>query len=696
MKGSIATRYLKTILPILLLLFTVVIVGAYTTYQNKSMEDSKTHVNQVLDLVNNNLRNWVDTQVLLAQNLASNTDVIEACKNPWDTSAVAKASTFLNMSFKQYSYQENFPLVVKLPADQKVVINDKGKDIEVTDGHYIADTVDGKTLGKAGTQMSFVKGIYEGKPSFVSEVYPSILRGNPIFVVSAPVKDGNNLVGATVVAPQMDYFTQKFVDTVKVGKTGSLYLIDSNNSIIAHPDKTKILNAEASESIKAVVDKIKAGETSFDYTSDQVTQTYTVRKFDTEGLNVNSQWYLVLVQDKAEITAEATKVLFLIVGVALLLFILIWLTISYLTNKIIVKPLNKIGASFEAVANGDLRDSVNLDEKDANLFRGELGVLSKGFNQMLQNLRQLITAVKSKSDVIEFAFKELSLASQQTTQATNTIANTSSQLANDAEKQADAVVNTKQAIENIANIANDIVVTSNNTCESTLEATKVAVDGRDALQKVVDQMNNINTTVQGSSNIIAELGKKSESIGKIVEVISSVAAQTNLLALNAAIEAARAGEHGRGFSVVADEIRKLAEQSSNATTEISKLIYEIQSQTNEAVSSMKNGSREVIEGRHTVDNARERFNAILEMVTKVDTQVKDISVAINNMSTHSGSILNQANNMKEFALESASSAEELLGATQEQTSTVEDMANSINNLAESSEELSNLIKKFDI
>ena len=196
--------------------------------------------------------------------------------------------------------------------------------------------------------------------------------------------------------------------------------------------------------------------------------------------------------------------------------------------------------------------------------------------------------------------------------------------------------------------------------------------------------------------MVAELGDRSKAIGQIVATISGIAGQTNLLALNAAIEAARAGEQGRGFAVVAEEVRKLAEQSQEATKQISALIGAIQSDTEQAVTAMDNGTREVKLGTEVVNAAGQAFQEIVGLVGQVSDQIKEVSATIEQMAIGSQQIVGSVNQIDLLAKEAAAQAQTVSAATEEQSASMEEIASSSQSLAQLAMELRDAVGKFHV
>ena len=223
-----------------------------------------------------------------------------------------------------------------------------------------------------------------------------------------------------------------------------------------------------------------------------------------------------------------------------------------------------------------------------------------------------------------------------------------------------------------------------------------ADDGERKVTEAVQQMKLVEDTVSASARVIRELGQESDKIGAIVDAISQIAEQTNLLALNAAIEAARAGEHGRGFAVVADEVRKLAEQSSTSAGEISALIGNIQEKAGQAVSVMEDGVRQVQNGAEAVNGAGSSFHEIAGMVSKVAVESKDMARVIKTLTANTSVILQAIEKISAMSRDVASEAETVSAATEEQTATMHEIANASQTLSEMAKSMEDSVSKFRV
>lgn len=383
--------------------------------------------------------------------------------------------------------------------------------------------------------------------------------------------------------------------------------------------------------------------------------------------------------------AQTASVTISIITVILSIFI------GFFAARSIANPVRKILANVEAVARGDLSEyENNIHSQD------EIGELASAIARMRENLYGLIKQVSQATDQVAASSEELSASAEESAQAVNQVAEVISEVADGTENQLKAVNDTSAVVQQMSAGVQQIAASANTVADTSAKSADAAQEGSKAIEKTITQMNHIEQTVTRSAQVVTKLGERSKEIGRIVDTISGIAGQTNLLALNAAIEAARAGEQGRGFAVVADEVRKLAEQSQEAAKHIAGLITEIQTDTESAVMAMNEGTREVQVGTAVVNHAGDTFKEILELFSQVSNQVREISAAIQQMASGSQQIVSSVHDIDMISKDTASQAQTVSAATEEQSATMEEIAASSQALAKLAEELTQSVSKFKI
>ncbi|MCX6136393.1 MAG: methyl-accepting chemotaxis protein [Ignavibacteriales bacterium] len=328
------------------------------------------------------------------------------------------------------------------------------------------------------------------------------------------------------------------------------------------------------------------------------------------------------------------------------------LAVSFV-SRVIIKPLGELTAAVAKISDGYLNTSVNVKTVD------EIGELGASFNRMAQNIKQTIEDVASIAESVSNASSNLSSNTEE--------------LAAGTEEQSSQANEVASAVEEMTNTIVDNTKNAHITAESAKKARESARDGGKIVEETIHGMKRIAEVVTQSAATVTELGKSSAQIGEITTVIDDIADQTNLLALNAAIEAARAGEQGRGFAVVADEVRKLAERTTKATKEIAVMIKKIQTDTQVAVTSMDRGTKEVTQGIELADKAGIALQDIVKMSHEVTDMISQIAAASEQQSKASEEIAKNITVISNVTQEAA-------GGTQQIARIAEDLNQSVESL----------------
>ena len=386
-------------------------------------------------------------------------------------------------------------------------------------------------------------------------------------------------------------------------------------------------------------------------------------------------------------SATSTKML---IGISIMADILC-LLLGLVVASLISNSIKKVLVSVERVSAGDLStEDVIVKGTD------EAGQLATSFNIMKNNLHSLVKQVSQSSEQVASSSEELTAIAEQNTQASTHIATSIELVAQGTEKQAGAVNETSSAVEEISASTEEVAASSSEITHSMVETMNTTNAGQKALDRVVEQMNSISVGTNRVQHSIMELSTNSEKIGNIVGVITGIADQTNLLALNAAIEAARAGEQGRGFAVVAEEVRKLAEQSREATTQIETLINLNHSDIGTAVIAIEDGASGVKVGMEVVKVAGQSFSEIAKLVENVSAQIEQISATIQQIASGNQQIVTSVRQVDVLSKETANQAQTVSAGVEEQIASMEQVTSSAQNLSTMAFELQTIINRFTI
>lgn len=387
--------------------------------------------------------------------------------------------------------------------------------------------------------------------------------------------------------------------------------------------------------------------------------------------------------------AKKQDVVFFVAGNAFLA-LLILVGLSIIISRMIVRPLTEVKDLLTEAENGNFTVKGNYESKD------EIGELTSSFNNMTNTLKAVFSTVQDSSQQVAAASEQLSASAEQNSNASEHITMTVQELAIGSDKQLDTVDNSTRVIEDITEHTKTISNHTEKISKDALHASALSNEGNQAIQKVNVQMNSIFENVNSLSKAVSSLDARSNEISQITNVITGISAQTNLLALNAAIEAARAGEQGKGFAVVADEVRKLAEESTRSTEQIANLIQLIQDDTNLTIETMAKAAQEVQSGLNVVHVAGSSFEKIEEAVNGVVSQIEDISESLKKLSSGTISVNDSIKNVSMVAQETSMVTQNISAATEEQLASMQEITSSSLALAKLADDLQVIIKQFKI
>ncbi|WP_188398396.1 methyl-accepting chemotaxis protein [Sporomusa sp. GT1] len=546
-----------------------------------------------------------------------------------------------------------------------------------------------KTRANVSDRDFYQKVMVSGQ-SFIADPVISKVDGQMVVVIAAPLKQAGKTVGMLGGTVMVNDLIEKVL-TVKTGQTGYAYVIQGNGLVIIHPEKDLIMKANflADQAVDAQLRQLTGQMTA----GKQGAGRYTLQgvgKYLAYAPVTGTSWSLAVTVPAAEVLTglDSFKTGFLITLGAVLLLAGMG---SFFFARTLARPLQMLSAMTESISCGDLTvPAVTLHSKD------ELGRLAADFNTMTANTKTVVKQVMQSAEQVAAASEELTASAEQSAVAATHVAGAIGKVTVNTENQLKDLCDTTLVVEKLSRQIQEIAGGANEATHLARETSCKIVTGKEAVEQTVNQMNKIDQATNSVQQAIERLAASSSQINEIVNVIASIAGQTNLLALNAAIEAARAGEQGRGFAVVADEVRKLAEQTQEAAKQITGLIGENQANITNAVNLMNVGTGDVRQGIGLVHHAGDSFAEIARLVGQVSDQIRGISAAIGDMAVGSAQIVDKVRGVEQAGNQVNQLIQGVSADTQSQSATMQEISVASHTLALLAEELQKAVHVFKL
>ena len=360
-------------------------------------------------------------------------------------------------------------------------------------------------------------------------------------------------------------------------------------------------------------------------------------------------------------------------------------------SKGFTRNIKVLREASERISHGDLSQTVRLQD---SITSDETHDLANSLNLVNNNLRELVGSVRSASSQVSDAAQGLSATAQEMTASSHELSNTVEQVSKGAEIQAETVEKTSHLIKEMAMNTELVAAAAGKVLEAVDLTVQTAQQGGETARRTMEGMKQILVDIERSGEQVVSFGGELQKVGKIVEVINAVAQKTNLLALNATIEAARAGEYGRGFAVVAEEIRKLADSTTESAGEITQLIGKVQNEGSNIEKALQSSIQEMAEGKKSIDTTSTAFGEIID--TAVNAQGKAFSITELSKKQLEGAhnLVSAVDDISQVVSDNAAATQEGSAATEQQSAAMEEMAHSAQDLARYAEGLIDKVKRF--
>ncbi|MBR0626988.1 methyl-accepting chemotaxis protein [Bacillus altitudinis] len=509
----------------------------------------------------------------------------------------------------------------------------------------------------------------------ITKPYVAASTGKMVITIAQKTKDGSGVIGLDM---EIDSLIQKLKE-IKIGQKGYAFIMEKDKTVLADP--TQKPGSKVNENLANIIFKNKQGNGSYTLNGTDKKVAYVTNELT--GWKIGGTMLVSEVEDAAKPVFNTAIIVFsvtLIVAGTLIFFIV----------RSISTRLSNLARFSKKVSDGDLRDKLQIQSDD------EIGQVGKGFNTMIDSLRSLIGAVQTSVENVASSSEELTASAGQTSKATEHITLAIEQFSTGNESQNDKVESSSEELEEMNRGLQHMNESAESITASSIKSTEIAGEGGQLVEKTASQMNVIDQSVKKAENVISALESKSKDITQILGVINGIADQTNLLALNAAIEAARAGESGRGFSVVAEEVRKLAVQSANSAKEIENLIKEIVQDIDVSQEVFTAVNQEVQSGLSFTEQTKVSFHNIFDMTKEISDQLQTMNRTVVQLSKGSAHVSEAVREIADVSRESSANIQDIAASAEEQLASMEEISSSSATLSSMAEELRDLISKFKV
>lgn len=604
---------------------------------------------------------WVETHKKTVEALAQ-TDTIKALEK--DTSIEV-----LNTVLAKTDTYENFYLADK----NGYAVTTDGEDITINDRDYYQ-----KVIG--------------GEECVISNPIISQITNEPIFAIAHSIKKNNEIVGVLIATVALETVSEMASNSNITG-IGYGFIVDDSGLTIAHKNleyvmKLNILESEqlgfkglSEAGLKMIAGK--TGEAEIKNPEKETEMLYY------DSIPYTPGWSLGIAACEKAVKKGVNSLLFFVL-IFIAIIVVVFILVSFLLGHSISKPIGELLEDIDKFGDGDL--TVEFKSKS----RDEIGQMTRNLSDMGSKIRKAVLGIDEAMDVIEEMAETLSSTAEEESATAEELMSQSEDVDNNVQNISASIEEVNSGIEEVAASSQNVSKSAQELSEQVKNTDQSVKKGYELLKQQERQMKEVDKQNQNSSELAQTVAEKSDKVQEIVNSISSIAEQTNLLALNAAIEAARAGEAGKGFAVVADEIRKLAEESQNSSANIASILHEIDESSNMANESVKKTVHFYHELTRGSEAITQEFDVINEAVEKIALNIESLSGSAEEQSAASEEISSAMDNSAKNMTNISQQVDEITAGIKQVAATGQKSSENSGELNRLAKELNNLIKQFKI